>query len=213
MVVCSGSIVCIHILQGEMNEMAISAKDGKLLYHLTHLDNLASILEWGLRPRSSLKEDFFKDTADQGIIAGRSLYEEDLARYVPFHFFARNPYDGAVCKNFGSENMAIIAIWRPQKPFEGYYIIPNHPLSGKPEFLPYQDGFEKIRWDLIDTRDYLNDETKQMCMAECDVDHPIAPQDFAFIYVKTEEAGEIVRRLCGNGPLAKRVQVSPYMFP
>ena len=195
--------------------MAVSAREGKRLYHLTHLGNIGSILERGLLPRSALGAGAFRDTADQGIIAGRSLLGGDLSRFVPFHFIPKTPYDGAVCDNTGSENMAIIAIWRPRYSYDGYYIIPNHPLTanGTSELLPYPEGLAEIRWDLLDTRDYSDLVTKQACMAECDVDHPIPPQDFAFIFVKTEAAEEYVRRLCGDSPLAERVRINPYMFP
>ena len=196
--------------------MAKSPKDGKLLYHLTHVDNIASVLENGLQPRANLNAGDFKDTADPNIIEERKSYKDGLSHYIPFHFFVKNPYDGAVCKTEGSENMAIIAIQRPEDCFNGYYIVPNHPLSGNPDFFPYQEGFKKVRWDLIDERDYSDPEVKQACLAECDVDHPIDPQNFAFIYVKNETVGNKVRDLCksaGFEKLAPKVQVNPYMFP
>lgn len=65
--------------------------NGKLLYHLTHIDNIKSILEKGLLPRNKLKSNDFKDTADQDIISGRHEYNVDLSDYVPFHFYVKNP--------------------------------------------------------------------------------------------------------------------------
>ena len=196
--------------------MAKSPKEGKLLYHLTRIDNIPSILEKGLQPRANLDAGDFKDTADPDIIEERKAYKDDLSEYVPFHFFVKNPYDGAVCKKEGSENMAIIAISRPGDCSDGYYIVPNHPLSGDPDLLPYQEGIEKVQWDLLENRDYSDPKVKQACLAECDVNHPIDPKDFAFIYVKTETAGNEVCGLCKSADseeLAKKVQVNPHMFP
>ena len=64
-------------------------KDGKLLYHLTRLDNLASILTHGLQPRCELTNTNFKDIADGEILSSRQ--QHNLDRYVPFHFFAKTP--------------------------------------------------------------------------------------------------------------------------
>lgn len=193
-----------------------SPRDGKLLYHLTHIDNMESILQSGLKPRNMLRSNF-KDTADQGIIAGRHEYDVDLSDYVPFHFYAKNPYDGAVCNKHGSENMAIITIWRPNF-FEasGYYIIPNHPLSGSPEFLPYFEGFEKVQWELMENngnRCYSDRVIKNACMAECDVDHIISVNKFAYVYVKTERARQRIASLPGAWQIQSKLQVNPNLFP
>ncbi len=193
--------------------------NGKLLYHLTHIDNIKSILEKGLLPRNKLKSNDFKDTADQDIISGRHEYNVDLSDYVPFHFYVKNPYDGAVCKIHGAENMAIIAINRPKTNAyaKAYYVIPQHPLSGTPRFLPYFDGIQEIKWNLLDntgyTRDYSDPEIKSACLAECDVDGMVTPSQFCYIYVKTEKAKKRILR----APIAKEyidiIQVNPHMFP
>lgn len=191
-----------------------SPQYGKLLYHLTHIDNIPSILEHGLQPRNQL-ERCFTDTADPNIIAERHEYLVDLHDYVPFHFFVKNPYDGAVCKTHGSENMAIIAIWRPRSD-NGYYVIPNHPLSGSPEFLPYSEGIDQINWDLLDNtnnRCYADPVTKNACMAECDVDHTIFPQEFAYVYVYSERAKRQILKSPLAYKIARKLQVNPQMFP
>ena len=58
-------------------------KDQKLLYHLTDIDNIPSILKDGLMPRAEL------NGADSDIIESREGL--GLENYVPFHFFANNP--------------------------------------------------------------------------------------------------------------------------
>lgn len=192
-----------------------SPKDGKLLYHLTHLDNMDSILELGLMSRNTLSR-VFTDVANPEIIAGRREYNVDLGDYVPFHFYVKNPFDLAVCRRFGAENMAIIAIWRPRGDCAGYYVVPNHPLSGSPEFLPYQEGFEQVNWQLLENngeRHYTDPDIRHACMAECDVDRVIQPREFAFVYVKTEEARDRILALPHGGLIGDRLQVNSNMFP
>ena len=192
-----------------------SPKEGKLLYHLTHIDNMASILCNGLLPRNTLEGNFI-DTADPDIIAGRHEFNVDLGNYIPFHFFVKNPYDGAVCKKRGAENMVIISIYRPDQKCDGFFIIPKHPLSRSPDFLPYDEGFEKVSWDLMesgDNRDYSNPIIKTACMAECDVDRPISVDEFAYVYVKTERARDFILDLPYSEKIKNKLQVKPNMFP
>lgn len=82
--------------------MATAPSTGKLIYHITSIDNLPSILKFGLLSRKCLLQNrdiHFTDIADPEILNKRERYKEALSQYVLFHFFAKNPFDGAVCKN------------------------------------------------------------------------------------------------------------------
>lgn len=81
----------------EDNNMGLdNAKNGKLLYHLTSIDNLDSIFENGLLPRKYVRENEigFKDIADPEIIDKRELL--GLDKYTPFHFHPYTAFDYAV---------------------------------------------------------------------------------------------------------------------
>ena len=54
------------------------------IHHLTHIENLKSILENGLKPRNELKQNEFKNTANNEIITKREEYKS-LNDYIPFH--------------------------------------------------------------------------------------------------------------------------------
>lgn len=154
---------------------AKSPRDGKLLYHMIHINNMPSILASGLRSRRELlqRQGGFQDIADPDIISGRENYQVALSQYVPFHFFAKNPFDCAVAARFGAENMVLISIRRDYAEQNGAFIIPSHPLNtNTPELLPYAEGFERVNWDLMapGRRNYQQDPvTKQASMAECDM--------------------------------------------
>lgn len=95
--------------------MGTPPSNGKLLYHITYIDNISSILLEGLLSREMLRKynvNDFTDIADPEIIGKRENYKNALSKYVPFHFYAKNPFDGAVCKKYGSENMVIITVSR-----------------------------------------------------------------------------------------------------
>lgn len=67
--------------------MATNPKEGKLLYHLTALDNIESILTKGLLPREKIDFDFL-NVADEEILRDRKKF--DLSEYTPFHFFVQH---------------------------------------------------------------------------------------------------------------------------
>lgn len=88
------------------------AKEGKLLYHLTELKNLESIIDFGLVPRKILRENTvtFGDVADPEIIRKRESL--GLDGYIPFHFHPYSAFDVAVKKTHAGEEMIYICITR-----------------------------------------------------------------------------------------------------
>lgn len=145
-------------------------KNGKLLYHLTSLTNLESILANNLICRNNLQIKI-DDVADHDILIKRNE-KFKLGNYVPFHFFMSNPFDGSVfldSKNIGKE-FVYICVKREYAKLHNWKIIPRHPLNENSiEIMNYDDGINNIQWDLIDAedRDYNVLEVKESCMAEC----------------------------------------------
>ena len=74
------------------------AKEGKLLYHLTELKNLESIIDFGLVPRKILRENTvtFGDVADPEIIRKRESL--GLDGYIPFHFHPYSAFRYSSCE-------------------------------------------------------------------------------------------------------------------
>ncbi|GBO90520.1 MULTISPECIES: DarT ssDNA thymidine ADP-ribosyltransferase family protein [Marinobacter] len=184
-------------------------KEQKLLYHLTSLNNIGSILDNGLQPRAGLEE--FHDVADAEILVGRG--EHGLENYVPFHWFSRNPFDGRVQKDRSNEDFALITVRRALAVGNNWKILPRHPLS-KQEFrlYDYQEGFDLIDWKLMESRDYKDNECKSVCMAECLSPGPVSASDFFKIFVPTEQVRDIVLGEVTARGLPLEVTVNQYMF-
>lgn len=200
--------------------IATPPSKGKLLYHMTHINNMESILKYGLLPRRVMVESHkrFTDIADKRILADREHHVLNLSEFVPFHFFAKNPFDGAVCNDYGSENMVIITIHRDLHLSEPLFIIPEHPLHQRnPQIFSYNEGIDLIRWDILDdipNRDYHNREIKEACMAECLVPHSLMPDQFFAIYLQNENEKSILESLEGFDQLKNcLILVKPAMFP
>lgn len=177
--------------------MSKSIKDGKLLYHLTSLENAKEILKSGLKTRKTLllNKEIFDDTADKNILISRSLM--DLDEYVPFHFFIKTPYCGSVMINNPDIEFVYITIKRNF--FENNpnaYIIPSHPLSSlNTELLSYKKGFDKIDWELVEKRDYSDLECKEACMCEALHKGDVNVECIHSITVKTEEAKKTLEQI------------------
>ncbi|MBA9079812.1 DarT ssDNA thymidine ADP-ribosyltransferase family protein [Rufibacter quisquiliarum] len=163
--------------------MAKPPKEGKLLYHLTALQNLEGIFASGLQPRGAIST--FYNVADQEILGHRQ--EFGLDAYVPFHFFAPTPFAGAVQLKDPHTDFAYITIRRDTAKALSFNIIPSHPLNYKSQPLSYDDGILSIDWDTMALRDYNSNDCKEVCMAECISNKPVNPNDFNCIYVKTED--------------------------
>lgn len=175
----------------------MNEKKGKLLYHLTDFTNLESIIKNGLLPRYNLmnnKSLNFEDVADQEIIDFRRHVELD--KYVPFHFFVKNPFDGKVQKNYPLVNFIYICITRNLAKKNNFNIIPQHPKSMTVfQLYDYDEGFDIIDWDTLESRDYSNHYCKNVCMAECVGKYRIKPNHFHSIVVKNEDTKKQVKSL------------------
>lgn len=181
----------------------------KLIYHLTSLRNMRSILDNGLLPRSRL--DRFVDVADPEIIEDRRRLR--LERHVPFHFFAKNPFDGRVQRDHPRKQFALIAVQRGVARARGWKIIPKHPLTGgEIELLEYDAGMEAIDWELMNKRDYSDQQSKCVCMAECLAPGPVPAEQFQAIYVKDDEAQTQVLQMLDGRDRVPHVNVTLAMF-
>lgn len=164
-------------------EYMVDIRSQKLLYHLTALSNLESILKNGLLPRSDLEE--FKDVADHEILSSRTKL--GLENFVPFHFFSRNPFDGRVQADHREERFILITVQRIFALKNNWKIVPRHPLANAAiELMSYQDGFNAIAWDAMNSRDYHDANCKSVCMAECLSPNVVDPANFFKIFVAND---------------------------
>jgi len=171
----------------------MSYKDKKLLYHLTSLNNLECILKYGLLARNVIED--FDDVAESDIITFRQA--NNLTQYVPFHFFAKNPFDGRVQINFPNKEFIYICISREFAKNNNFKIIPKHPNAMRPlKLYDYVEGYEMIEWDTMDKRDYSDDNCKHICMAECLSPNTINPNNFSHIFVKDEDVKNYIEGMC-----------------
>lgn len=165
------------------------AKDGRLLYHLTKLDNIDSIIENNLVSRKLLIDNAaeFSDVANHEIISKRELL--GLDSYIPFHFHPYSAFDVAVKNTYLNESLIYLCLQREVARDNKFKILPMHPLSIEDELVlyDYDEGMKKIDWDTL--MEVGRDDTyaKHVKMAECLTELSIPISCFQCIYVKNDE--------------------------
>lgn len=166
-------------------------KDENMIFHLTSLENLDSILEKGLLCRKDLENEF-DDVANPNMICSRE--REELEKYVPFHFFPRNPFDGDVFSHHPEKEFIYIGIAKKKARSKGFKVIPTHPMSmSEFKIYDFDEGIEVIDWETMNKRDYKEEVCKHVCMAECIYEGKIEPYNFTSIYVRDEAIQKIVQ--------------------
>ncbi len=168
-----------------------TAKTGKLLYHLTKLDNLESIIKYGLLPRKKVIEQKinFGDIANPEIISKRT--ELGLDAYTPFHFHPYSAFDVAVKHSYQEQDMIYLCFDRELARMNHFKILPLHPLSAEECILyDYDEGFQRIDWGTMMEKNRIDDYAKHVKMAECLTEKTIPINHFKCIYVPSEDVKE-----------------------
>lgn len=177
-----------------------TAKTQSLLYHLTKLSNLDSIIKNGMLPRRKIIEQKiqFGDIADKEIITKRQ--ELGLDGYTPFHFHPYSAFDVAVKNKYHGQDMIYLCISRKKAQCEKYKILPKHPLSeSECQLYNYDEGFEMIDWETLQEKNRSDSYAKQVKMAECLTDKTIFIDEFYCIYVKSEtQKNKVINILNSN---------------
>lgn len=172
-----------------------NVKEQKLLYHLTKLSNMESIIRDGLVSRESLIKNgvLFEDIADSAIISKRK--ELGLEKYIPFHFHPYSSFDKAVKSTHPADVFVYVCIKRALAKYKNYKILIKHPLSkSECNLYDYAEGFDKIDWEAM-RAGALDDYSKQVKMAECLTDETIPAELFQCVYVPDERAKTYVQQL------------------
>lgn len=173
-----------------VNKMKI--KGQKILYHLTNIENLSSIFNYGLCSRLDLINlgGKFVDIADTEILKKRKL--SSLDKLIPFHFTPYNAFDAKILGQNRRSDFIYICIYRSFAKENGFKIIPQHPLHKEFEILDYDEGFEKINWDLMEKKMEdipcdLQGEARQVKMAECVGLKKVNFCDFSMIFCSKDK--------------------------
>ena len=171
-------------------------RNKKLLYHLTKIENLESIICNGLQSRQCVIANKMQvtDVADSEIITKRQQW--DLDKYIPFHFHPYSAFDYAVKGTYGNEGFVYICIKRAFAEYNNFKILPMHPLSLQEcKIYDYKQGMDAIDWDAMETLGTDDEYCRNVKMAECLAECGIPAELFQCVYVPNEAVKEYVEML------------------
>ncbi len=132
---------------------------------------------------------------------------------VPFHFFARNPFDGRVQVENPLTTFVLITVLRRHALNCGWKVVPCHPLAGSHiELLDYDSGVATIDWEAMNKRNYTDQLSKSVYMAECLSPIKVMPHEFFSIFVPDKAILQTVNMLLRDKNIELNVNVNSNMF-
>lgn len=151
--------------------------DQPSVFHITHVDNLASVAERGLLCDNAVAEVAldFRGIAYVGLKADRAAKQVDcgpggtLADYVPFYFAPRSPmlytiYRGNVPGAEGQHPYIVHLRFDLQELFEAQPCVftNGHAVIEMSDFFEDLDGLDQVPWGVMEERYWSQDGTGEM---------------------------------------------------
>lgn len=180
------------------------------LDHMTHIDNLKSILENGLYAHNnSLKKvDISNQTVNARREVRENIYGRKIHDYVPFYF---NPRNAMMYKN-RNEDIVILAFSKKLLHKENVLFTNKNAAVSSVKFYKNYEDLSKINWSLLQSTSWFlkPEEVKQTMMAEVLVYDHVSIDNLIGVYCKDEKMKKL---LVDKYDLeSNKIRVNPTLF-
>ena len=180
------------------------------IYNIVHIDNLVSILKYGILSYNKCKQMKHTSVADPNVQCNREI--KKVTNSLPLHDFAncyfnpRNPMMYKLKMNMGNDfkNIIILAINSDILNREDTVIADRNATASTVAFMPVPEAIEKINFNLI----YLNSwdhpdpeekyKLKLLISAEVLVPYKIDVSYIAGIIVSNAEIKDALKKIVSN---------------
>lgn len=193
--------------------------DIKCLYYITHIENVASMLQRGILSHAAVEKEAvaFTPIYDSAIVssrgekrtpAGRSLWD-----YANLYFQPRNPMLYRVVLEKDKKNLAVIGVRPDVLHLPGVFVTDGNAANSPTQFFPMPDGLKQlsVQWKVIESEWWRSDDgSKRKIMAECLVPDRVAPENIQSVYVADHDVAERLRQRAGIRHVS--LIPEPYMF-
>lgn len=194
----------------------------KSLYYITHINNLPSILQYGILSHRQVESRKipFTPVYDPKIVANREQRltpdRKSLWDYANVYFQPRNPMLYKVISETDKKDVVIVGVKPQVVDAKGAFIALGNAASSLSPLLDVKAGLQSINgeyWQIIDSDWWkTEDGTKRKIMAECLVPNGIPPTEIHTVYVTSAVVAEKVRPVLSEFPHSVPVVVEPHMF-
>jgi len=169
------------------------------IYHMTHYENLESILVNGLLAHNN---EFVDEHIDNAEVNDRRnkiepIYHKNLHTYVPFYFNPKNPM--LFVNKEIQENIVILAFNKNLLFKEGIIFTDGNAAANKTKFYRDLNDLEQLNWSCINSK-YWNDfeDGKREIMAEILIPNKVNITQLEKIYCYNVEIGGYINYLDNN---------------
>ncbi|MDI6752080.1 MAG: DUF4433 domain-containing protein [bacterium] len=198
-------------------------EDIKELHYITHIDNLLSIVDYGILNYEKAKKKQHKSVANPEVQERRAKVVvpggKKLHYYANLYFNARNPMMRALIDNDKHKKLLVIQIDISILDEPGVIISDRNASSIEyVRFYSVSDGIDKLNENIIFAR-YWTDhdsikqfELKSGICAEVLVPDCIPPKFIKGIYVSCEESLKKAKSLLINSHFADKIFINSDLF-
>ncbi len=163
------------------------------LYHMTHIENLPSILEHGLLAHGNLyqKEDISNREVNDRRSLRDPIYGKRIHDYVPFYFSPRNAMLYALREM--QNNIVILEIKREVILADGTLFTDGNASSGGTSFSNDLSELDMIDWKCINAKYWLDfSDGRRKKMAEVLVPNFVSIDDIEVILCNNHNLKSVV---------------------
>jgi hypothetical protein len=191
-----------------------TAADVKSLFYITHVDNLPSIVRYGILSHAEIESRQVPYTRiyDAAIVSNRKKKEtpdhKSLWEYANVYFQARNPMLYRVVHEKGRKELAVVGVKPDVLRAENVLVTDGNAANNVTRFFRAAEGIKAVQeqWPIIQAEYWKNDDgSKRKIMAECLVPQTIPPENIHTVFVADHETRDRVQRLLGSS----RVPIVP----
>ena len=186
------------------------------LYHMTHINNLASIIRYGLLShhaahRLNVIQSVISDPDVQDIRAGLVVpfYNRPLHDYVPLYFDPRNPM---LYKRREIQEDIVILGLDPNLIFEPNILITDgNAAARETSFYKRPNALSKLPWDSIRAKSWHNiEDGRRIKCAEVLFYDKIMPNKIQFVFCYSQKHREAIIAAKQGTPILGKVKKDLY---
>lgn len=186
------------IIEGLKRQHLAESDINPMLYHMTHINNLSSILNNGLYSHSAVSSPF--DISDKEVNSRREspepIHKRPIHDYVPLYFNVKNPMLFRVQKKY-DDDIVILQFDKEVCLLKETLFTYNNAASTYAKFYYCVKKFSaEAQWDVINSKYWNEDyEIKLAVMSECLVLNHLDKNFIKSIHCRTLNTGNKIMAL------------------
>ena len=215
-------LLAIITIEYYLKESNMAKRSVKGLYYITHINNLPTILRYGILSHRQVEQQGIPFTRiyNAEIVANREMRrtpdEKSLWDYANVYFQPRNPMLYKVISETEKKDIVILGISPQIIETPGAFISLGNAASSLSPILDIETGLQIINdeyWAIINSDWWkAEDGTKRKIMSECLIPNLISPTYIHSIYVISQQVADKISPLLKSYSLKVSAISEPKMF-